>query len=589
LLGDLGLFHMEVHHFLGLPPQAIELVAALGVPYDVFIHDYLWVCPRVTLIGGDGRYCGEPPVAECESCIRLHGGALEESLTVEGLRVRSARILRGANRVIAPSQDARDRMARYFPGVAIELLPWEPPVQSVRRATTAPEGCLRVAVIGAIGIQKGHQVLLECARDAARRNLSLEFVVIGYTLDDEPLLATGKVFVTGPYKEGEVDRLLDRERCSAAFFPSLWPETWCYSLTYALSHNLPVVAFDHGALAERLRTYDPVELLPLSASAESINDSLIQLVKRTASSQMQKEAAMDSSTATTDQPLSEQLSSTVQILTLPEGVYSFAVQGGAGPDNSPQRFVLPALQVSLAPARSAGNVDFLTGASALDRWLAYDTDMLVVRISGGDASLLLNSVRLPDSPVLAVDIKRLNAEPSSTAAEAIAAEAGDGSSSAYPQVRLLTHVKNVGDLDFHDCWAGWPGQRLWIEAFSVSLAGLPSGDSLDPNAALEYRGVTAEGFETAWLTSQELCGSRGAGVPLLGFAVRLTPEAAERFDCAYSGRFFSGATVGPFTDGDLCRSEVPDDPLEAIEVRVTERRPVGAPAEEIAQPYSVEA
>ena len=36
-----------------------------------------------------------------------------------------------------------------------------------------------------------------CARDAAERRLPLEFVVVGHTIDDRRLLATGRVFVTG--------------------------------------------------------------------------------------------------------------------------------------------------------------------------------------------------------------------------------------------------------------------------------------------------------------------------------------------------------------------------------------------------------
>ena len=57
------------------------------------------------------------------------------------------------------------------------------------RASCAPR-CCRVCVIGAIGIHKGYQVLLDCARDAAERRLPLEFVVVGHTIDDRRLLAT---------------------------------------------------------------------------------------------------------------------------------------------------------------------------------------------------------------------------------------------------------------------------------------------------------------------------------------------------------------------------------------------------------------
>ena len=87
----------------------------------------------------------------------------------------------------------------------------------------------------------------------ARRRLPLEFVVIGHTENDAPLLKTGKVFVTGPYSEGEAPHLLRRERPDLVFLPSVWPETWSYVLDEALESGLPIVAFDLGAIAERLR------------------------------------------------------------------------------------------------------------------------------------------------------------------------------------------------------------------------------------------------------------------------------------------------------------------------------------------------
>src|ERR1700732_4862370 len=132
------------------------------------------------------------------------------------------------------------------------------------RTSRAPSGRVHVAVIGAISIPKGHQILLECARDAATRGLDLDFVVIGYTHDDEALLKTGRAFITGPYAEGEVGALLEREQAHIAFFPSIIPETWSYALSHALTRNLPIVAFDLGAIAERLRTNEAAKLLPLS-------------------------------------------------------------------------------------------------------------------------------------------------------------------------------------------------------------------------------------------------------------------------------------------------------------------------------------
>ena len=110
------------------------------------------------------------------------------------------------------------------------------------------------------------------------RRLPLEFVVIGFTQNDEPLLKTGKVFVTGRYTEVEVPHLLQRERPDIVFLPSVWPETWCYTLDYAVEAGLPVVSFDLGAIAERLRAAGLGPLLPLELSASQINDRIMARV-----------------------------------------------------------------------------------------------------------------------------------------------------------------------------------------------------------------------------------------------------------------------------------------------------------------------
>jgi hypothetical protein len=126
-------------------------------------------------------------------------------------------------------------------------------------------------------------------------------------------------------------------------------------------------------------------------------------------------------------------------------------------------------------------------------------------------------------------------------------------------------------------WAGLLGQRLWIESFSIEpQSPLGKGD-------IEYKGLTVTGFETPWLAGGSSCGTRGMGIPLIAFSVRLKPSATTtQYDCEYSGRFLSGATVGPLRNGAPCRSTAPNDPLEAIQLRIVERKSSEKPSQQAA-------
>jgi GT2 family glycosyltransferase len=267
---------VDVHHLLGHPPAIHALIAALRLPYTVHVHDYAWFCPRVSLVGADRRYCGEPDVAGCEACIADAGALIEEDIGVQALCDRSAAFLAAAEHVVAPSQDAAVRMRRHFPALRPNVAPHEddaalpdPPPPAARG------GRARICVPGAIGLHKGYHVLLACAHDAAARRLPLEFAVVGHTIGDAALLATGRVFITGEYLPEEAVALIAAQRATLGFLPSIWPETWSLGLTELWRAGLRVAAFAFGAPADRIRMTGRGVLLRVGLSSAEINNALV--------------------------------------------------------------------------------------------------------------------------------------------------------------------------------------------------------------------------------------------------------------------------------------------------------------------------
>jgi glycosyltransferase involved in cell wall biosynthesis len=239
------------------------------------VHDYVWLCGRVVLVGPEQRYCGEPGIAQCEACVSDAGSLLGEDITVAALRRRSAMLLAGARHVFTPSHDTAERMQRHFPQSRPMVRPHEDDASIAEPPPgNAGERC-RVCIVGAIGVHKGYQVVLNCARDAAERELPMEFVIVGHTIDDRRLLATGRVFITGEFSPDESMSLIRAQKATLALMPSIWPETWCLALGDAWRAGLRVVAFDIGAQAERIRRNGRGFLLPLGLPAHAINNALL--------------------------------------------------------------------------------------------------------------------------------------------------------------------------------------------------------------------------------------------------------------------------------------------------------------------------
>ncbi len=277
ILRRVGLVGVEIHHLLGQNAAGVlELCRALALPYEVHVHDHAWLCPRVALLGAVGRYCGAPLDPEiCRACVADAGQLIEEDIDTAALRARSAAFFAGAARVVVPSRDTGARLARHFPALRAEIVPWEsddPPPLAQERGSDV----VRVVLAGAIGVEKGYDVLLACARDAARRGLALDFTVVGYTADDARLMATGKVFITGDYQREEAVSLLRAAHAGLGFLPSIVPETWCFTLSELWRAGLAVVAFDLGAQAERISATGRGMLLPPDLPAPAINDALLR-------------------------------------------------------------------------------------------------------------------------------------------------------------------------------------------------------------------------------------------------------------------------------------------------------------------------
>jgi GT2 family glycosyltransferase/glycosyltransferase involved in cell wall biosynthesis len=266
---------VELHQMMGHDEALAGLSARLGVPLDIHVHDYALICPRVTLVNGSGRYCGEPQdPGACDDCVSDHGDRLHEGLGASAVRARSIDLVSRARHVHTATAEAARRIARYLPAAGKTIVAPredETTLPAIAAPRTTQRG-RRICVPGAIGDDKGFRLLLACAQDAARRGLDLHFTVVGHTRDDARLMDTGRVFVTGKYADDEAVALIAAHRPDIGFLPSIWPETWCYSLTLLWRAGLWPVAFDLGAQAERITARGAGTLLPAGLPAARINE-----------------------------------------------------------------------------------------------------------------------------------------------------------------------------------------------------------------------------------------------------------------------------------------------------------------------------
>jgi hypothetical protein len=283
------------------------------------------------------------------------------------------------------------------------------------------------------------------------------------------------------------------------------------------------------------------------------------------------------------------VAASTQVLELSRGVYRFSVAPGSPTEiDRAGDLILPAVYFALGPSTSVKAVNLMPGPSANGTWLSGAGDLVFAGVSDDAAKLLVTSIPAANGDELEIAIERVDGRADSGADRVIAstqrvqrepvkspaAEPPPPPSPNGLRLRIVAHIRNRGDLAFVDVpWAGRVGQGMWIEAFAVTPL-----ERITP-ADIEYRGLTASGFETPWVSGGETCGTYAKADPLVAFAARLRPRSAgPDYRCEYGGTFRSGAIVEAVKDGALCRSTAKNDPLEGIQVRIMERQ-LGMPDE----------
>ena len=280
--------HLQSGYLIG--DAVLAAASATATPLAVTLHDFWFICPRITLQHPDGRCCTGPDTpAKCAGCLateqrryrlpyRLLGPRSSAVVTQLFARLprswsaipnlaadvasRRSRLLGGlatADAILSPSQFVRRQlMEAGFDGSRIEVvrLGVEPVPRAARRAIAENDVRLRIGFLGQIAPHKGVHVLIEAMRYCRERRI--ELVIHGRFDRDVAYttrlrqLAEGdpRIVLAGPLERSQVADFFARIDVLAV--PSLWYENSPLVILEARAAGRPLLASRLGALVEQV-------------------------------------------------------------------------------------------------------------------------------------------------------------------------------------------------------------------------------------------------------------------------------------------------------------------------------------------------
>lgn len=260
IVATFGIAVVHLHNVSACRDGVLAALPSLPVPYGYTVHDLNFACPTITFLGPDGMYCGA--VTDAGACNRcLAAQPAFAGTDAAAWRARHHALLAGAAFRIAPSRWVADTLAKYFPDSPATVVahgspdPASPRPPGARTTVLLPDdGVPTVAVLGAIGPDKGARRLERLAELVRARGARVRFVLIGYMdVQHGPWQSDDAVLtVHGRYATADLTDLLAHYRAALVLYPSAGPETFSYTLTEAWAAGRPVLVPPIGALAERV-------------------------------------------------------------------------------------------------------------------------------------------------------------------------------------------------------------------------------------------------------------------------------------------------------------------------------------------------
>jgi len=272
-VGLVGASCVHVEGVAGLPLRTLCELRSPDLRLVASVHDFALFCSRPHLIERPVErfcdYCRD--LERCRRCLEVDWN-LPPGFQASR-RAVAAVLLADADAVVYPSAFLQDRHADLFGRLeparhhviapAVDLPSLAPPPD--------PRPIRHIAYVGAVHAHKGALVFEEVVK-ALASSPGLRFTVFGG--GDPRILARlrrlPRVEVRGYYRAGSLPRLLRRAGVDLALLLSIWPEAYGITLDECRAAGVPVVAFDHGAMGERLRRDGGSGLVPIEQGAAGV-------------------------------------------------------------------------------------------------------------------------------------------------------------------------------------------------------------------------------------------------------------------------------------------------------------------------------
>ncbi len=239
---------VHVHHFLYQTFDIIEIAKKYKTYSILTLHDLYLLCPSVNMIY-EGTYCDEIKSENCEKCFAKKFKMAENGL--QNWRNNVAKTLPKFDQIIAPSENTKKLFLEAYPTLTIDVIEHGVEVYELEHKKQEKKDTFDVAFVGVMAKHKGSEILKQLI--SQNTDPKIKFHLFGKSEELELEKSSESYCYHGKYERKELPQELMDNQIDLVCMFSTCPETYSYTLSETFMAQIPVLAYDLGAIADRIK------------------------------------------------------------------------------------------------------------------------------------------------------------------------------------------------------------------------------------------------------------------------------------------------------------------------------------------------
>lgn len=268
---------LHIHHMIGHYFDIIDVAKENKIQTMITLHDFYCLCPTINMLYKMERYCPRVKNKKCSECISCKTGLKNNVIDTWHLDWKI--FLSKFDKIIVPSKDTKKQIQTIYKDLSIDVIEHGIDLnQSDYISNIENVKTYNIAFVGVMPVHKGGKILQQLIKKCAGSNIV--FHLFGVS-EIDGLNKTCKNYVYhGRYKKEDLPKLLSENKINLVCSFSICAETYSYTLTESIASGVPVLAFDVGAVQDRIRENKLGWIIPLDSDIDYIYDEINKIFNK---------------------------------------------------------------------------------------------------------------------------------------------------------------------------------------------------------------------------------------------------------------------------------------------------------------------